>query len=194
MFWRKTAMTATVLAAAALAADPSVGIGSFQLKDIEGKDVALSSYKGKVLLVVNVASKCGHTPQYVGLQDLYTKKQASGFEVLGFPANDFLWQEPGTDAEIHKFCSAKYNVTFPMFSKIHVKGDEIAPLYRWLTSQKSSPEGAGKISWNFEKFVIGRDGQVAGRFAPSTLPEDPKVLALIESELAKPVPSETPAP
>jgi len=194
MFWRNTAMTATVLAAAALAADPSVGIGSFQLKDIEGKDVALSSYKGKVLLVVNVASKCGHTPQYVGLQDLYTKKQASGFEVLGFPANDFLWQEPGTDAEIHKFCSAKYNVTFPMFSKIHVKGDEIAPLYRWLTSQKSSPEGAGKISWNFEKFVIGRDGQVAGRFAPSTLPEDPKVLALIESELAKPVPSETPAP
>ena len=194
MFWRNTAMTATVLAAAALAADPSVGIGSFQLKDIEGKDVALSSYKGKVLLVVNVASKCGHTPQYVGLQDLYTKKQASGFEVLGFPANDFLWQEPGTDAEIHKFCSAKYNVAFPMFSKIHVKGDEIAPLYRWLTSQKSSPEGAGKISWNFEKFVIGRDGQVAGRFAPSTLPEDPKVLALIESELAKPVPSETPAP
>jgi glutathione peroxidase len=187
-------MTATVLAAAALATDPSVGIGSFQMKDIEGKDVALSSYKGKVLLVVNVASKCGHTPQYAGLQDLYTKKQASGFEVLGFPANDFLWQEPGTDAEIHQFCSAKYNVTFPMFSKIHVKGDEIAPLYKWLTSQKTSPEGAGKISWNFEKFVIGRDGLVAGRFAPSTLPEDPKVLALIESELAKPIPSETPAP
>ncbi len=193
MLWRNTLMTASILAAAALASDQSVGFASFQMKDIGGKDVDLSRYSGKVLLVVNVASKCGHTGQYAGLQDLYAMKQTAGLEVLGFPANDFLWQEPGSDSAIRQFCSAKYKVTFPLFSKIHVKGDEIAPLYKWLTSQKSSPEGPGKVSWNFEKFVIGRDGQVAGRFSPSTLPDDPKLVALLEAELAKPAAIEAPA-
>jgi len=183
---KKIAMLATTIAGAALAA-PS-DIWDFRVKDIEGKDVALADYKGKVVLVVNVASKCGHTGQYAALEELYGRKKDAGLVVMGFPANDFLWQEPGSDAEIRQFCSRKYNVTFPLFSKIHVKGKEIAPLYEWLTSQKSSPEGPGKISWNFEKFLIGRDGKVAARFAPSTVPDDPKVLAAIEAELAKTAP------
>jgi len=186
MIWTNTAILAAAIAGAAFS-EPS-DIGAFRAKDIEGKEVDLAQYKGKVLLVVNVASKCGHTGQYAALEDLYGRRKDAGFAVLGFPANDFLWQEPGTDAEIRQFCSRKYNVTFPLFSKIHVKGKEIDPLYAWLTSRKSSPEGPGKISWNFEKFLIGRDGKVVARFAPATVPDDPKVLAAVEAELAKPAP------
>lgn len=194
MHWRNLAMTASVLASTALAADANGNIADFRVEDIEGKEVALSAYKGKVVLVVNVASKCGHTGQYAALQELYSKRKEDGFVVLGFPANDFLWQEPGTNAEIQKFCSLKYNVTFPMFSKIHVKGDETAPLYKWLTVQKSAPEGPGKISWNFEKFLIGRDGLVAARFAPSTVPDDPSLVHQVEAQLAKPVPTQAATP
>lgn len=189
MLWRNTVMIASALAAVASAEGTEKNIGNFQVEDIEGNDVSLSKYAGKVLLVVNVASKCGHTGQYAGLQELFAKKQAEGLEVLGFPANNFLWQEPGSNEQIRQFCSAKYKVAFPMFSKIDVKGDDIAPLYDWLTRQKSSPVGPGKVSWNFEKFVVGRDGLVAGRFSPSTLPDDPKLVALLEAELAKPAPA-----
>jgi glutathione peroxidase len=194
MRWRNTIMIASALAAVSSATGAETGIAAFQVKDIEGNDVALSRYAGKVLLVVNVASKCGLTGQYAGLQELYGKKQAEGLEVLGFPANNFLWQEPGSNEEIRQFCSIKYKVTFPMFSKIDVKGRDIDPLYAWLTRQKSSPVGPGKVSWNFEKFVIGRDGRVAGRFSPSTPPEDPALVALLESELAKPAPVAMEAP
>ena len=188
MHWRNMTMLSTALSSLALASPAPETIGDFQVKEIEGKDVALSQYQGKVLLVVNVASKCGHTGQYAGLQDLYAKRKDAGLVVMGFPANDFLWQEPGTDSAIHQFCSLKYKVTFPMFSKIHVKGSEIAPLYAWLTSQKSQPATAGKISWNFEKFLIGKDGKVAARFSPSTAPDDPELVKAVEAELAKPTP------
>ncbi len=185
MFWKTTLLIAAGIAGEAVA-EAAQTLADFHAKSIEGKDVALSDFKGKVVLVVNVASKCGHTGQYAGLETLYSKHKDSGLVVLGFPANDFLWQEPGTDAEIRQFCSMKYNVTFPLFSKIHVKGDSIAPVYKWLIGQKSSPVEPGKISWNFEKFVIGRDGKVAYRFSPSTTPDDPKLIHALESELAKP--------
>lgn len=165
-------------------------IYDFAVKDIDGKEVKLQKFKGKVLLVVNVASKCGLTPQYEGLEKLYQKYQKKGLVILGFPANDFLWQEPGTDVEIKEFCSAKYGVTFPMFSKIHVKGKDIAPLYQWLLAKAPSHD---EIEWNFAKFLLSRDGQVIGRFTPKTKPEDPDLVKSIEAAL-KPVkakPSET---
>jgi glutathione peroxidase len=158
----------------------------FHVKDIDGKDVDLGSYRGKVVLFVNVASRCGHTPQYAALEQLWEKDRERGLVVLGFPANDFLWQEPGTDSEIKQFCSLKYHVTFPMFSKIVVKGKDQAPLYAWLTAQETAPVGKGSVSWNFEKFLVGRDGKVAGRFAPGTKPDDPALVAAVEAALAKP--------
>jgi glutathione peroxidase len=157
----------------------------FKLKNIEGKEVDLADYKGKVVLMVNVASHCGNTPQYKGLEDLYKKYGKDGFVVLGFPANEFGKQEPGTDTEISEFCKTKYSVDFPMFSKIVVKGEGINPLYDYLTSAKTDPQHAGPIQWNFEKFLIGRNGQVAARFAPKTDPESAEVVKSIEGELAK---------
>src|SRR5882672_6387299 len=121
----------------------------FTMKSIDGQDVKLDTYSGKVLLLVNVASKCGFTPQYKGLESVYEKYKEQGLVVMGFPANNFLWQEPGTDQEIKTFCSTKYNVTFPMFAKISVKGSKIDPLYKFLTSKETNPEFAGGISWNF---------------------------------------------
>ena len=155
----------------------------FEGKGIDGKAVDLSQFKGKVVLVVNVASRCGNTKQYTNLEAIYKKYGAQGFTVLGFPANEFGKQEPGTDAEILTFCTTKYSVDFPMFSKIVVKGEGIAPLYAYLTSEASG--FAGDIKWNFEKFLIGRDGKVAARFAPKTSPEAPEVVSAIEAELAK---------
>ena len=140
------------------------------MKNIEGKDVSLSDYKGKVVLVVNVASRCGFTSQYKGLEELYQLYKDKGFVVLGFPANNFLWQEPGTDADIKTFCSTKYNVTFPMFSKISVKGKDQHPLYQWLTSKSTNPGFDGAISWNFNKFLIGPDGNVLARYGSSVDP------------------------
>lgn len=158
---------------------------NFKLQSLEGKDVDLSQYRGKVLLVVNVASKCGLTPQYKELQALHEKYSSQGLAVLGFPCNQFGAQEPGTAQEIQQFCSANYGVTFAMFSKIDVNGDQAAPLYKHLTALKTAPKGPGKIDWNFEKFVIGRNGEVVARFAPRTKPDDPAVLEVIERELAK---------
>lgn len=155
----------------------------FTVKSIDGADVPLSSYKGKVLLIVNVASKCGYTPQYAGLQAVYQKYAAQGFEVLGFPSNDFMRQEPGTDAEIKNFCALKYNVTFPMFSKITVKGKEKHPLYAFLTGKETNPGFAGEISWNFNKFLVDRQGKVIARFPSGDEPADPKVTQAIEAAL-----------
>ncbi|MEP7272809.1 MAG: glutathione peroxidase [Acidobacteriota bacterium] len=155
----------------------------FTVKSIEGKDVKLDAYRGKVLLIANVASKCGYTPQYEGLQALYAKYQGQGLVVLGFPANNFLGQEPGTNEEIQTFCKLKYNVTFPMFSKISVKGDDIHPLYRFLTSKETNPEFGGDISWNFNKFLVDRSGKVIARFETKEKPEGVKIVQAIEQAL-----------
>jgi glutathione peroxidase len=155
----------------------------FTVKDINGKEVKLKTYAGKVMLIVNVASKCGFTPQYEGLQSLYEKYQSEGFVVLGFPANNFLGQEPGSNEEIKQFCSLTYGVTFPMFSKISVKGDDMAPLYIYLTNESTNPKFAGDISWNFNKFLIGRDGTILDRFDSRDSPESEKVVKAIAAAL-----------
>ena len=153
----------------------------YTLRAIAGTDYPLSQHKGQVLLIVNVASKCGFTDQYAGLQALYVKHQAAGLVVLGVPANDFLWQEPGKDADIAAFCSRTYGVTFPMMAKTTVKGGDITPLYAYLTTKSPFP---GAISWNFNKFLIGRDGQVKARFGSRTAPDDAELVAAVERELA----------
>lgn len=152
------------------------------MKSIDGTDVDLASYQGKVVLVVNVASRCGATPQYEGLESLYQKYKDKGFVVLGFPANDFGAQEPGSDEQIKEFCSSKYEVTFPMFSKITVKGDGKAKLYKVLTE---TADPSGEVAWNFEKFLIGKDGKVAARFKTRVTPDNEAVVTAIEAELAK---------
>lgn len=172
-------------ASATHAADSKQPSGAldFEVSTIEGETVDLEKYKGKVVLIVNVASKCGLTPQYEGLQAMYEKYQDKGFVVLGFPCNQFKGQEPGSDAEIKQFCTTKYDVSFPLFSKLEVNGEDAAPLYKYLTAQNTEPVGSGEISWNFEKFLIGRDGKVAARFSPRTKPEAPELVKAIESEL-----------
>ena len=156
-----------------------------QMKSIDGKLVDLAQYKGDVVLIVNVASKCGNTPQYKGLEEVYKKYNDKGLAVLGFPANEFGGQEPGSDEQIAEFCKSTYNVDFPMFSKVVVKGTGITPLYKHLTSKDTNPQFAGDVTWNFEKFLIGRNGQVVARFSPKTKPEAPEVVKAIETELAK---------
>ncbi len=151
------------------------------LKDIDGKPVDLSKYQGKVVMMVNVASACGLTPQYADLQALYAKYKDQGFVILGFPANEFGKQEPGSDAEIKEFCNAKYKVNFPMFSKIVVKGEGQAPLYKHLTTQTKFP---GDIEWNFAKFLVGRNGEVIARFKPQVKPNDATVVSEVEKALA----------
>lgn len=158
-------------------------VHDFVLKDINGKDVKLKQYRGKVVMLVNVASKCGLTPQYDGLQKIYTRYQGQGFVVLGVPANNFGGQEPGTNEEIKTFCSTKYNVTFPMFSKVSVKGDDIDPLFRFLTDKESNPEFGGDIAWNFNKFLIDRNGKIIARFSPKETPESEKVIQTLEAAL-----------
>ncbi len=150
----------------------------FTMTTIDGAPMSLSAYEGKAALVVNVASKCGLTPQYEGLERLH--EQYDGLAVLGFPCNQFGAQEPGTEAEIKEFCTSNYGVRFPMFAKIEVNGEGAHPLYRWLTSQSTEPAGAGPIQWNFEKFLIGKDGRVLARFAPTVPPDAPELLAAIE--------------
>lgn len=165
-------------------AKPKEGtIYDFKMKNIDGKEVSLSKFKGKVLLVVNVASKCGNTPQYAGLEKLYADNKDKGFAVLGFPANQFGGQEPGTDAEIKEFCKSTYDVKFPMFSKIVVKGDGINPLYTWLIQNAPYHDD---IEWNFGKFLIGRDGHVIARFNPKVKPDDPQITEAIQAALAEP--------
>jgi glutathione peroxidase len=152
------------------------------LRDIDGKDTSLKAYEGKVLLIVNVASKCGFTPQYEGLEALHKKYAGQGFTVLGFPSNDFLFQEPGSAEEIKQFCSLTYGVTFPMFEKLHVWGMNQHPLYTGLTG-KDSPF-PGMVKWNFGKFLIGRDGKILQRFGSTDKPESPAIAEAVEAALA----------
>lgn len=158
-------------------------ISDYVVKDINHEQVNLSSYKGKVLLIVNVASKCGFTSQYEGLQSLYEKYNNEGFEVLGFPCDDFGGQEPGSNEEIKNFCSLNYNVTFRMFDKITLKGDEKSALFETLTN--NSVTGKSSIKWNFEKFIIDKEGNVVDRFRSITKPGSNKIISLIEKELSK---------
>ena len=171
--------TIAVLTTTAHAAE---GIYDIPLKDIDGKDASLKPYKGQVILVVNVASKCGYTPQYAGLEALYKKYSFSGLVICGFPCNQFGKQEPGTDAEIKEFCTGKYNVTFPMFDKLEVNGDNRHPLYVSLAG-KDSPF-PGDINWNFTKFLIGRDGKILNRFESKVKPDSEEMSKAIESALA----------
>lgn len=157
----------------------------FDVKDIIGNKVSLSKYKGKVLLVVNVASKCGLTPQYDDLQAIYDKYQDQGLVVLGFPANNFGGQEPGSDEEIKQFCTSKFGVTFPMFSKISVKGDDIHPLYNYLTSKKENGKIDAPVKWNFQKFLIDPNGKLIKSYHPQTKITEEEAIADIEKELKK---------
>ncbi|EEF61131.1 glutathione peroxidase [Pedosphaera parvula] len=152
------------------------------LKDIDGKDTSLKAYKGKVVLIVNVASRCGFTPQYEGLEATYKKYEEKGFVILGFPCNDFGFQEPGTAEEIKKFCSSKYSVTFPLFEKLHVKGPEQHPLYAALTG-KASPV-PGEVKWNFGKFLISKEGKILQRYDSKVKPDSTELTTAIESALA----------
>ena len=157
----------------------------YTMKGIDGKDVDLAQYKGKVVLFVNVASKCGYTPQYEGLQKLYAAHEKEGLVVIGVPANEFGRQEPGSDEDIVKFCSSKYNVTFPMLSKVVVKGKGICPLYAFLTGKETDPKFAGDIGWNFEKFLVAKDGTVVGRFKSGVEPDSEELTSAIKAQLAK---------
>jgi glutathione peroxidase len=171
-------------------ATPATGnekVGSalrFKAKDIGGKEVDLAAYQGSVVLFVNVASKCGLTPQYEQLQALHKKFNGKGLRVLGFPANQFGKQEPGTNSEISVFCKEKYDVSFEMFSKVVVKGKGICGLYRYLVSSDAKPKGKGGISWNFEKVLVGRDGEVRARFSPRTKPDSKEFITAVEDALA----------
>lgn len=182
----------------------STTVYDIPLKKISGDDASLSEFKGKVLLIVNVASKCGLTPQYEGLENLYEQYKGQGLVVAGFPANNFKSQEPGTDEDIQSFCTTNYGVKFPMFSKISVAGVDKHPLYKLLTTSQPKAisvaevpfreklKGYGietnadpEVLWNFEKFVVSRDGEVVKRFSPDTLPDAPELVEVIEEELAK---------
>jgi glutathione peroxidase len=156
----------------------------FTVKTIDGQEKKLSDYQGKVVLLVNVASKCGLTPQYTALESTYEKYKDKGFVIIGFPANNFGAQEPGTNEEIKQFCTSKYNVTFPMMSKISVKGGDKHPLYKFLTEGKAGEDFAGDIEWNFAKFLVDRNGNVIARFASKTTPDSPQVTAAIEKALS----------
>jgi glutathione peroxidase len=157
-------------------------IYEFTLPSIDGKPLPLANFKGKVVLVVNVASRCGFTPQYSALESTYEKYKDQGFVILGFPANNFGKQEPGTNQEIKTFCQTKYSVTFPMYAKVSVKGDDQTPLYSYLTEQ-ADPALAGEIKWNFTKFLVDRNGNVLKRFEPDVTPDSPEVIAAIEKAL-----------
>jgi glutathione peroxidase len=155
-------------------------IYDFTLSSIDGKSAPLASYNGKVVLLVNVASRCGYTPQYSGLEALYEKYKDQGLVILGFPANNFGAQEPGTNEEIKTFCTAKYNVTFPMYAKVSVKGADIAPLYKFLTDTKG-----GDIKWNFTKFLTDKHGNIIGRFEPAVTPDSAELVSAVEAALKK---------
>lgn len=155
----------------------------FTQTTLDGKSKNLADFKGKPVLVVNVASRCGLTPQYAGLQKLQETYGARGFNVLGFPCNQFMGQEPGSEKDIAEFCTKNYGVTFPMFTKLEVNGAGRAPLYAWLTAEKTAPDGPGDIAWNFGKFLVGKDGKVIARFNPRVAPDAPELVAAIEKAL-----------
>lgn len=187
--------TLGILAARAAAADsPSQPSQTppalkFCVKNLHGKEVPLATYSGKVLLVVNVASKCGLTPQYQQLVALHEKYGPKGLAILAFPCNQFGNQEPGAPEEIEQFCRTNYGVKFDLFAKVEVNGPGACPLYQYLTAQPTKPKGPGKIAWNFEKFILSRNGEVVARFDPRTRPDAPEVVQVIEAELAKPAPA-----
>ena len=173
----------TALSAGSFLVGAGASVYDFTVNDIDGNPVSLAKYKGQVVLIVNTASRCGFTPQYEGLQSLYSKYKDRGFVVLGFPANNFKGQEPGTDQEIKAFCVTKYDVNFPMFSKISVKGDDQHPLYQYLTAQSTDPQFSGEITWNFNKFLVDRNGRIVARFDSRDKPEDEKTIQAIEKTL-----------
>jgi glutathione peroxidase len=156
----------------------------YTVKDIDGKEVNLADFKGKVVMIVNVASKCGNTPQYAPLEATYEKYKGKGLVILGFPANNFGAQEPGSNEQVKEFCTATYHVKFPMMAKISVKGDDKVDLYKFLTDPATNGEFAGEIEWNFGKFLVDRNGAVIARFNPRTKPDDPKVIKAVEKALA----------
>jgi glutathione peroxidase len=160
-------------------------VHEFTMNSIDGKPTPLSQYKGKVMLLVNVASKCGYTPQYTGLESLYKQYKDRGLVVVGVPANNFGGQEPGTNEEIKTFCSRTYNVTFPMMSKVSVKGDDTTPLYQYLTDPGTNPATAGDVKWNFTKFLVGKDGKVIGRFESKVKPDAAELTGAIEQALGR---------
>jgi glutathione peroxidase len=155
------------------------------MTSLDGEQIDLAQYAGKVVMVVNVASKCGYTPQYKQLQELHEKYAQRGLAILGFPCNQFLWQEPGSAKEIREFCTVNYGVTFDMFDKVDVKGENACELYRFLTSIATEPKGAGEIGWNFEKFILDRNGFVVARYGSREKPDSPEIIKVIERELAK---------
>ena len=187
----KTRMTLLItslvvsLSAGAASGDVAENLADITVTTIDGEEITMRQFENKVLLIVNVASRCGFTKQYAGLQSLYTKYKDKGLVVLGFPANDFRSQEPGTNEEIKTFCQKNYGVTFPMFAKIEVTGEGIHPLYKYLTSRKKNPSYAGKITWNFNKFLISRQGAITHRFGTRVEPKDRKIRFAIENALAK---------
>lgn len=181
--WLVAVAGMVVLGMVAGAGEPGAYVLDHKLTTIDGKEANLADYEGKVLLMVNVASKCGLTPQYEQLMELHKEYGDKGLVILGFPANNFGAQEPGTNDEIQEFCKANYGVEFPMFSKISVKGDDIAPLYAELTSDEQNEAYAGEIKWNFTKFLVNRNGKVIGRFEPKTVPTADEVVSAIKAAL-----------
>ena len=169
----------------ALALAVSKSVYDFTLNSIDGQPSPLSSFKGKVVMLVNVASKCGYTPQYSALESTYEKYKDRGLVIVGIPANNFGAQEPGTNEEIKTFCSRKYNVTFPMMAKVSVKGSDQTPLYQFLTDKTLNPTTGGEIKWNFTKFIFDRDGNAIARFEPEVTPDSSQVTAAIEKALGK---------
>lgn len=183
-----TAVTCSVLLAGCIAQKnevPMTGFYKIEVKPMAGETIELETYKGRMLLIVNTASRCGFTGQYEGLQKLYETYGDKGLVVLGFPSNDFLKQEPGSNEEIQSFCKLNYGVTFPLFEKISVKGKDQHPLYTYLTSKETNPGFNGRITWNFNKFLISRDGRVVGRFGSRTKPGDKKLVAAIEAGIGR---------
>ena len=172
-----------ILAMTTAVAFSASSVHEFTLNSIDGKAAPLASYKGKVLLLVNVASKCGYTPQYTGLQSLYAKYKDQGLVIVGVPANNFGGQEPGTNEEIATFCSRTYNVTFPIMSKVSVKGADATPLYQYLTDKTANPNVGGDVKWNFTKFLVGKDGKPVQRFEPGVKPDSAELAAAIENAL-----------
>jgi glutathione peroxidase len=174
-----------LLLAVGLIAAHSTSIYDFTMKSIDGQSVSLKTYSGKVVLLVNVASRCGFTPQYAGLESLYEKYKDRGLVIVGIPANNFASQEPGTNEEIKKFCSTKYNVSFPMMSKVSVLGEDETPLYKFLTDKSANPKVGGDIKWNFTKFLFDRKGDPVARFEPAVTPDSPEINSAIEAALSK---------
>jgi glutathione peroxidase len=170
--------------AVAIQAAPPKSLYDFTLKSIDGQPTPLSEYHGKIILLVNVASHCGFTPQYTALESLYEKYKGRGLVVVGVPANNFAGQEPGSNEEIKTFCTKKYNVSFPMMSKLSVVGEDKTPLYQFLTSKSANPKVGGEIKWNFTKFLFDRNGNPIARFEPDVKPDSPEVTAAIETALA----------